>query len=99
MIKIDSIEFSKAGKLTYSGTVNGDPVEGEMLLCHKDFEKILPQDELDYEYMDQDGLCNGVMDSFNNLFWHIKVGKNIMERRVYLRYIAEDLLYNKYINS
>jgi len=100
-IEIDEITFEKAGRLWYSGTVEGQYFEGDLLVCHKDFDLILPKAELgvSFSFLDQDDLCNAVMSNYHDLFWHIKVNGVIMERRIYLKPIIEELLYNKYINQ
>jgi len=100
-IEIDEITFEKAGRLWYSGTVEGQYFEGDLLVCHKDFDKILPKAEpgVSFSFMDQDDLCNAVMDDFGNLFWHIKIEGAIKGRVIYLEPIVKNLLYEKFINK
>jgi len=100
-IEIDEIVFEKAGRLWYSGTVEGEPFEGDLLKCHKDFDLILPKVEpgVSFNFIDQDDLCSGTMDDFGNLHWLIKIDGAIKERRIYLKPIVETLLYEKYINQ
>lgn len=99
-IEIEEIIFEKAGRLWYSGHVEGQYLEGDLLMCHKDFDKILPKVDpgVSFIFTDENDLCCAIMDDWYSLHWQIKIEGAITERVIRLEPIVETLLYEKYIN-
>ncbi len=95
-IQIESIEFDKRGKISFSGFVEGQHFSGTWNTTHRDFLKIMPKEPVGYKMNDPDGLCNAAMDDFFNLHWLIKIGGNIRTRVVRLEEIIKDELLELY---
>jgi len=98
-IKLTSLVFHKAGSLEITGTVNGEEIYHEITAENTEFDELCPELEVEYEYRDDDGLYNAVMDDYFNLHWSLKVEGFVMCRVVRLDTIAEQFLYDKYINQ
>ena len=100
-IKLTSLVFHKAGSLEIMGTVNGEEIYHEITAENTEFDEIGPANPRGYELhcMDDDGLYCATLDDYFNLHWSLKVEGFVMCRVVRLDTIAEQFLYDKYINQ
>jgi len=94
-IEIDQVSFDKHGMLFFDGLVNDSYVKVELF----DMNEILPKVEGEFEYMDEDGLCNAVTDNYNNLHWLIRQSGKVVYKVVRLKPIMEKYLYESYIQK
>ena len=98
-IKITEITFRKEGSITFVGTIDGHERVLTWTSDCADFDKILPHEPAEYEYLDDDGLFTGWMDDYFNIHFLIKIGGNIVSRVVRLEKIAGTALFELYQNT
>ena len=96
-IEISSIEFRKIGFFHFEGTVDGIEFSDSWNDSKRDFEKILPK--IEGKYMDDDDLCNAVLDQHANLHWFLLIDGIVFHKVVRLKPIIETALYELYIKS